>query len=379
MPESPPRPNTPSTMPALSPTSYPAIWDDIIHHADASTYPALRATCADLHQRINPKLYRHVAVRLAKASDRLDIHLYDPYTHRRVPGLDFNGGDAARALTLARLKAHCVVLDEVMHGEYPILDGLRSPDIAAFLDLERALAGVTTHRHYGNTYPSSVFALPSAARLVAFVEPKVNTTFYVPLPVADSEFASIFQAFPGPAARVVVLNFPLNGIAVRAHYLSRVDNLSSVFVIVRPDGSPPEAHPPQNTFGVLSGLLLSVEDLLPQVNFAFLGLEDVPDAWVSNDPLPAEWDERRHAIRSMIAFTVRRFQAIYAEEDFDDWSNRMVAGDEEANDQMRALLGAITVDTVASLRVRGGDELYRRFTVPPERSSAGEGQHIPLG
>ncbi|WOO85393.1 uncharacterized protein LOC62_07G008892 [Vanrija pseudolonga] len=367
----PPRPGTPAPRPALSPTSYPAIWDEILHHADESTYPALRATCTDLHARISSKLYTHVAVRIVKSGTGATVEPQHPCTRRRVPGLDFNGGAAARALTLARLKAHCVVLDEVAHGQYmyPVLDGLRRLDIDALFELGRALGGVTTHRYYGNTYMPSVFDLPSAARLVAFIEPKANMSVYVPLPVAESEFANLFQAFPGPAARVVVLNFPLNGVAVRADHLSRVDHLSSVFVIVRAGTAPPKAHPPQNTFGVLSSLLLSVAALLPRVNFAFLGLEDVSDKWVSNDPLPVRWDERRHALRSMIGFAVRRFQVIEADEDFDDWSNRMVAGDDLANGQMRALLGAITVDTVASLRDRGGDELYRRFTVPPEQST----------
>lgn len=157
-----------------SPPLPPELQDMVIDLAlrDESARPkllaTLRAVSPRLHAFASLKLYAHVALvathvpvygpfarRPMPSSPRyreyqraaregLKLNVVAP-SGRRIPGIEWNGGDGARRLCVERLAAHCTALD----GENnTYMTTSASAELAELADLNAAFAGVKTYRQH---------------------------------------------------------------------------------------------------------------------------------------------------------------------------------------------------------------------------------------
>ncbi|KAL1405628.1 hypothetical protein Q8F55_009267 [Vanrija albida] len=183
------------------------------------------------------------------------IELLSAWTHKRVPGLDWNG---ARALFRARLAGHCPGLDKVVHASERNLDGICDQDIRAARDLESALYHVKLHRSKGHKY-TPMLSLPNLDHIAAFLDPKLSAVFHAPP----------LQRLP-----TIVLNIQLGDGLVFPTGLSALPNLKAIVVIVGvPDTATGTNPNPVNCEAIWS-LLQSIADLIPRGPLLFFGLEE---------------------------------------------------------------------------------------------------------
>ncbi|KAL1405629.1 hypothetical protein Q8F55_009268 [Vanrija albida] len=108
---------------SLSPSFFPDLWETIVRHTDESAYPALRATCSDLHHLITEKLCVHVAVHIFKSS----IALRHPRTDKRIPGLDWDAAFIAPPSPMV----HTIIFHLKVGETIPLVDDIiRMPSLS---------------------------------------------------------------------------------------------------------------------------------------------------------------------------------------------------------------------------------------------------------
>lgn len=355
-------PPTPSrSSPSLTPTSFPLIWDQILRYVDSSTFPSLRATCTDLYYDINSILYNHVEVHLTKQGDRLIIDLCAPYTHRRIPGLNFATDPES---CLETLHECCMQLDEVVHG-VPVLKGVRDADLSTFRALERALENVTEHRSNAEHF-FSMFSLPQVRKVVAFLHPKPD-----PYAGYDSEeddafpdpsAVHLFLTTPGPSVRYVIINLTVGATGFRADNLKDMANLEQMVIIVRKGDAPPPA--PLRMCAGLSGLMYSIAPLFPRLSIIVFGLEALPDNWVSFKPVPADAAERRHHLRTEIALWIRCCHVLRAGQAA-EWEASLANGAGDDVIGLSAIMDSVAVESLDTMREKIGEGQFGWYTSPP--------------
>lgn len=373
-----------TTRPALTPSWFPHIWDHILELVDDSVLLALRLTSRDVLRRINKHLYAHVVVHQDRYEGDMRIWLSGPGTRRRVPGLNWNGSQAARSLCLVRLEEHCTTLDEVFHAFQHMCncEGCRMPptDERALVQLEDALHWVTTHRRHGSLY-KSMFSLPNARRLMAFAGSSRRSfnriTSRLQIFMSALEATNHLQSVPCTGARSVVISLHA-GEQVDAEYLQRMENLTSVMIILRAETGPNSGHIPEHLLGILGTLLATTAQLLPRVPFTFVGLEAVREEFVSADCQVMRQElTGQDALRRRIAAFVHWVHATDSHdpnewqlvEDFAEWKERTIDHGREDSTEFTTLLNAITLRTLESQREIMGERLFKQVTVPPVQSS----------
>lgn len=355
-----PQPSGPATaFPPLSltPTSFPMVWDEILLHADESTFPSLRATSKDLHKRISKTLYKHVSVHLTKSGDRLHIDLRAPYTGQRVPGLDWDG---ARALCLERLEAHCMTIDEVVGTPETTLDGVCDVDVKAFRSLELALAYVLTHRCARNTY-RSMFALPRLLMVVGFLGREPPTT--VPGD-GQNPTSHVFRDFRAASVSIVVLNIRLSESAFLLQDLVHLPKLSRLIVILPKDDV--GLRTPSGVWNALGNIFLGISILLPRVRLHIAGLESFPDIDEQGDAGPTTpWEERVYNLSVRVALHVGAFKSTVAGNEAKAWLTAVTEGRQREGAELQDIHDVITIQQLERLRLYIGDDLYVPFTLLP--------------
>ncbi|WOO85394.1 uncharacterized protein LOC62_07G008893 [Vanrija pseudolonga] len=350
---------TPSP-PALAPTSYPHIWDQILFYADQATFSALRATCSTLYGEVAARLYNHVEVHLTKQTDRLHIDLCAPYTHRRLPGLDFATNPV---LCLDRLYLFCTSLDEVVHG-VPVLHDVCDAALDTFGALERALENVTVHRVNAEYY-WSLFSLPQVRKVVAFLHPKPDP--YAGYESEEDDFPDplampLFLATPGPSVRGVIINVTIGATGFRADSLQHMANLERIGIIVHKGDAPPPA--PLRWCAGLSGLFTSLAPLFPRVKVVISGLEALPDKWLSTNVVPTGASERRHHLCKEIALWIRCCQVLSAGKGT-EWAASLEKGDGDEVIGIGPIMESISVKSLEQMRESIGDGAFDMFMIPP--------------
>ncbi|WOO85395.1 uncharacterized protein LOC62_07G008894 [Vanrija pseudolonga] len=355
---------------ALTPTSFPMVWDEILLHADESTFPSLRATSKDLHKRINKKLYEHVGVHLTKSGDRLHIDLLAPYTNHRVPGLDWVG---ARALCVSRLKSCCLTIDKVVNPATMTLSGVHEADIEAFRSLEVALHDVMSHRRAGRNY-ASLFDLARLDTVVAFLENPTSTGS------AQGELRNrrLFCDLPARFLRIVAVNIELGDTRFRFYDLAHMPKLESVVVNLRKNES--QLQTTTDVWRALSSLFLALSTLMPRVKLIISGLELFPDKHEDSDqaPAPIIWEAREPRLNLMTAVLIGSSKSMAeAGGGISPWSKAVMERRDREMAELEALRKAIVLGEVEHLREVLGEELFRFFTKPPgssvERRLSGDG------
>ncbi|WOO85426.1 uncharacterized protein LOC62_07G008925 [Vanrija pseudolonga] len=126
------------------------IFDNIVSHMPWDALLSLRRTSKAMKQLVDPITCRHIILDLTSRST-LDVR--NPYTHGRIPCLEFAPYDRrTQARTLALVAQHTKIIDYWGHDAFLSGDGPYNVDHLLKADIEACLAGDKIVRTYMTSY-----------------------------------------------------------------------------------------------------------------------------------------------------------------------------------------------------------------------------------
>lgn len=332
------------------------IQDMIIDHAlrDPTTRFDLLVSLRALNRTFNafaiPKLYAHIAFVASHAPlfgpnpyapppPKTSRHHYQPVhkvglwlevlspAGRRVPGLDWNGGAAARQCCVERLAGHCITLDEVKLTSW---DPANSP--AEREALLQAIQGVTTYRRHSDGPSLSIKPGPGVSTFVGFVDipneyvwegndivegmgyyEKYRYLF----DISASCDVLCFEKLPSHITTAVFnINMKKCDTVPTAGWLSACEGLEEVVFVVndglQADGDLElQCRDDEVGLGLLHFLVVAVAKAHRLRKVTFVGLDRLDNYWFGADlklpwEAPSHWAARRDLLHAAIVDGVKR-------------------------------------------------------------------------
>lgn len=348
-----------SDRPQLPPELIDAILALAVHSASFDELVSLRCTSRRLHTLTSARLYRHVAVVASAAAVQgpqlptppvimtthpsgqgicgpahyntppavgLRLDVLSP-SGRRIPGLDFAGLAAARAVCLTRLMAHCTTVDVVQHAA-----ARKEDEFALLAELADALAHVTTYRRnaighdHGITPPDGVTTWVRASTLPNNwawpeyeVDEYIRTTracdYLLDMSNCSYDMLCYEKLSPSVHTAVCIVDMRHHVSVPTAARLGECAGLQEVVFIVRDQTasadrtrSADDPMEPYAGLGVLHYLVLAVARAHQVHKATFVGAEMLDDSWFGDElglP-PVEGGARGLALRELIVAEVWR-------------------------------------------------------------------------
>ncbi|KAL1413690.1 hypothetical protein Q8F55_001470 [Vanrija albida] len=400
-----PRAASPRPGPSLEPATYPHIWDLILkevagwsiwprtdEQAVYDAYRALMFTCKTLQELLMTRLYKHVLVRgheifkwgqydddfkgnfedEYKAEEHLRKELVRHRGGKRIPGLNWAGGEFKRQLCVERLKKYCKVVDDLISRK-------NKQQLALFND---ALSNVTTVRlQYEHDDPLNLPHITTVAGILLINGGKLdfsggdqpwlnweagygaNDEFGPPKDRTEYMPMTLLPKYVPPSTTTIMYTAFIdsydwdhgNHNFVVKTDLGQLEHLTDlVFSFCMNDGlcdHRPNNHKP---LGVIHSLVKSVAASVPRVRLTFMSLDEFATGWYCDaaipDPVasPAGYAEymRRYIARFLLWCNTNPGNP---GETYFQWAKR-TGNDDDTDSAIAPYLAAVAVETVTGHR-----------------------------